>query len=150
MKLAVLALSLLGATALGQAHTDKKVAPTVDWKTCETVIASLAGAATKFNDAHKDGPQLQIMCEYTGASLPKKPEQHIPLTSAEAAQLRVYRENTHLAFTLQDSYMDWLLTQHKVKRPEFGDPCWHFVGVVMDTDYITVDPNSGIPNPACR
>lgn len=144
IKLVVIAIlaAVLGRTVLAQTGVDS--AP------CDKVVQNMASEVTAFNSAHKDGAQLAVMCEISNANIPKKPEIHIPLTSSETDQLHRLRRLSHEVNKDEDDYESWLIKHHGVHEMDFHEACWHFVGIVRGTDYITVDPNSSMPDPACR
>lgn len=128
---------LSAGCAFGQTHK-------ITWDACSAQIKPWEAAVKKFNDEHaakKDGLSILLDCQYSNPS-PQKPKQKVPLTTEEINILHSLRDQSDKAFKALDAYEDLLISSHHVKKPSTSDPCYYFVGIVVDTDYITIDPNA--------
>lgn len=142
MKSFCLALLMLGISTLS-AQTRKEI----DWAPCQRVTDTFRAEVEKFNSEHKDGLSIMLSCTYGGRTdIPKKPERHVALTSSEIAHHRALRRLESAAIDAIVEYQTYLLRVHHIRDPKPGDPCFHFVGFVLDSDYITVDPNPMSPD----
>lgn len=113
----------------------------VDRKPCDDLMAELKARVDKFGGDHPDY-SVDVTCGYRGDPNAKKlPERHIPLTKSEVETHSALRKTETAAFEAMGKYEDYLLRAHHIRKPEFTDPCYYFVGFVLDTNYITVDPN---------
>ena len=118
----------------------------IDWQPCKDFTDQFKAQVEKFDAEHKHGPQATVGCEYSGDPDQKKvPVQHVPLSADQIKQLHALRKVEYAAFDAIRGYEDYLMATHHVHQPSTSDECWYFVGIVMDTDFITVDRNSGWP-----
>jgi hypothetical protein len=144
MKLRWLAVVILSATAFAQSDAF--------WKPCKNLADKFKSEGEKFNADHKDsdGLQIEISCTYAGdPHYKRKPDQHIPLTAQEIEHLHELRHEQDAAFKSMDEYEKYLYKAHDAPYKDTSEPCWSFVGIVVNTDYITVDPNPGFPFEDC-
>jgi hypothetical protein len=114
----------------------------IDWKPCTDLTDQFQAQVEKFNAEHKDGLQIMLSCAYSGdPNRKRQPEQKILLTANEITHLHSLRKVEHAAYEAMDEYENYLFRTHHVRKREIGDPCYNFVGIIVDTDYITVDPS---------
>ena len=124
----------------------------INWKPCQDVIAPMKAAVEKFNAHRTDGFSIWLSCTL-GASaaeeMAAKRPRHILLTPTEIVVLHRLREESTAAFHAQESYEKLLILKHGVKNPKIGDPCYRYVGIVADEDFITDDRNPMMPGAKC-
>lgn len=121
----------------------------IDWKPCQDVVESMQAKAEQFNNSRTDGLVLQVNCLFEGKSTRKKqPEKHVALTQKEIDQHHHLKEIENAAFKVTAAYEKYLIREHYPKGLDIGDPCYYFVGFVLDQDYITIDPNP--MDPTCE
>ena len=114
----------------------------IDWEPCKKVTDQLRAQVDKFNAEHKDGFSITLSCMYSGDPTKRqKPKQKIPLTASEIRHLHALRKTEDAVYGSMTEYEDYLFRAHHVKKPDINKPCYYFVGIVVDTDYITIDPN---------
>lgn len=134
----VFSLLLISAHAFGQKQ--------IDWKPCQDMQASLRAQIEKFNAEHRTGAQLELHCLYGGdPDRTQLPKMQIPLAPKEIETLHSLRADSNAAFAAEAAYEDHLIRAHHIRKPDLGEECYYFVGLVLDTDYITVDPNPMSP-----
>ena len=136
----IYAVLLIVATAASYAQTHR----VIDWKPCQDITDKLKDQVDKFNTDHKDKDGFEIVayCSYRGDPARKTlPTRHVNLTVGEVKQLHALRNIEDAAFKAMGEYEDYLYSTHHIIKPQLSDPCFYFVGIVVDTDYITVDPN---------
>lgn len=134
MKSFILLLMLLIAASL---HAQ------VDFTECEKVTAPWKAEIDEYNAAHKakgDGFQIQAGCMWSNPE-PVKPKIKYPISASEALVLHRLREASYRAFRAMNAYQDYLLAAHGHPKMEYSNPCYHFIGFVLDEDFITEDPN---------
>ena len=142
--------TLLILTGLCFMNLTAQTRKTIDWKPCSDFTDQFKAQVDKFNAEHKDGFQVLLSCTYSGDPSRKNlPEQKIALTSGELEGLHALRKVENAAFAAMGEYENHLYRAHHIRKPEIGEPCYHFVGIVIDTDYITVDPNPMLPTEDC-
>jgi len=132
-----------GSTLFLAAQTHKQI----DWKPCQAVTDKFRVEVDKFNAEHKDGFRIDLSCSYSGD--PEKrllPKQYVVLTPSEVEHLHELRKLEHAVFETMGEYEDYLFRTHDVHKPDISEPCYYFVGIVSNTDYITVDPNPLMPD----
>ena len=120
----------------------------INWKPCKDVTATLQGIVDRFNNGRTDGMKIDMYCTLSFSEAEKKaqkPEIRISLTEKEKSILNELRQKAHTAYAAQDAYEDLLMLDHGIKKPAFSDPCYHFVGIKVDDDFITNDPNPMMP-----
>ena len=114
----------------------------INWKPCEDVIAPMKAAVEKFNTGRTDGLSIWLSCRLGKSTADKKaqkPPRHIPLTAEEIVFLSRLRKESKAAYEAQDAYEKFLIVKHGVNKPEIGEPCYRFVGFVLDDNFITDD-----------
>ena len=117
----------------------------VDWKPCEDLLKTFKARVDKFNE-RTDGLKIDINCVYGGDPTRRhKPEQRVELTPNEILHLHELRRAEDSAYSMMGDYENYLFRAHHIHKPEISDPCYYFVGFVVDQDYITIDPNSVDP-----
>lgn len=122
----------------------------INWKPCQDVMAQFQDKVEKFNAGRKDGLHIELDCLYSGdPNYKRKPKKHIELTAKEVITLRSLREASHGAYKAQDAYEKYLLAAHHIRERDYGDPCFNFVGFVLDEEFITEDPNPMMADGSC-
>lgn len=119
-------------------------------KACNELIGPWQQAIEAFNAAHKDeGVVANLGCMWQPPQATKRPVKTYPITPDEAVHLNILRHDSDAAYSNQDAYQNYLYIAHGIRNPEVGEPCWHFVGFILDEDYITDDPNTGFDSSDC-
>jgi hypothetical protein len=139
MNVKILIFLIMSQVCFAQTHR------LIDWKPCEDYMKTLNDQVKKFNDGHPEF-LVRVSCEYV-AKVKDKPIVRVKLTRTEAAILNVLRKNSTTVYKNEDSYEKWLINRHGIKQPDFGDPCWYFVGIKIGDNFITVDHN--LSNTGC-
>lgn len=120
----------------------------IDWSACTKVTAPMEAAVKKFNAGRTDGLSIWLTCQ-RGQSVAEvksnKPVRHVPLTKVEAATLNELCAESDKAYKAQTAYEDSLILRHGIHKPEIGDPCYRFIGFVLDDDFITDEQNPMMP-----
>lgn len=130
----VLLLLCLVGCAVGQSK--------LDWKPCKDFTDQFKAQVEKWNADHKDGFSVELGCTYSGdPHRVPKPKQEVTLTAAEIKHLHALRKIEDAGYDAMTEYENYLFRAHGIRRPVASEPCYYFVGIVVNTDYITVDPN---------
>ncbi len=119
----------------------------LDWSACKSAQNSLSQRVEELQKTLPDGFRLDIQCSYSGNAKERKqsPVRHIPLTRNEITVLHLLRKDSHASYEALDSFEKRLLVAHRLPKLEPGDPCYRFIGFVLDDDFITDDPNPFMP-----
>ena len=137
MKLSI-AVVLMLFSGMAAAQTRKPI----DWSECQKITDQFKATVEKFNSEHKDGFSLELGCTYSGSPTQvKQPQQKVWLTPSETNHLHELRTEERAVLDEMEEYESYLFSAHHLRRPSIGEPCYYFAGIVVDTDYITVDPN---------
>lgn len=111
-------------------------------KSCDELIGPWQRTIEAFNKAHKEeGVFANLDCMWSPPQAEKRPIQTYPITSEESVYLNILRHDSSIAYANQGAYENYLYAAHGVHKPDIGDPCYHFVGFILDDDYITDNPN---------
>jgi hypothetical protein len=135
---------LIGHVWNGRANEKFGVAERIDWKPCQAVTDKFQPEVTKYNMEHKnkDGFEIMLTCEYSGdPKIPRKPKRKVNLTASEIEHLHGLRKIRDAAYEASEAYESYLFRVHHERQPKPGDPCFYYAGIVVDTDYLTIDPN---------
>lgn len=133
-KIVLLLIVAVGSAAAQEARPVPKV---VDLAPCEKVLDTFEAAAEKFNAGSENGVKIEMMCSYSQPEKDIKPDAHYPLTPVEVLKLNNLRDASTAAYTTEVAYEKYLLARHGHPEMSFGDPCWHYIGIVSGEDYIT-------------
>jgi len=119
----------------------------LDWSACESAVKSMNPQVEKWQKSLPDGFVLSLECAYEGTKEERKrlPERHIPLTRDEIRTLNEYRKAADAFSSAQQEFESYLLQAHHLPILNYDDPCFRFIGIVMDDDFITDDPNPMMP-----
>jgi hypothetical protein len=114
----------------------------IDWKPCTDFTDQFKAQVNKWNSEHKDGFVVELSCMFSGDPKREKfPKREVALNRQEITRLHALRAVSRAAFEAEDSYENYLFVAHHEHKPKIGEPCYYFAGIIVDTDYITVDPN---------
>lgn len=142
MKKLSMAIVMCAAVGMGQTAM-KSVTP--DWTPCTDVTDKWKPEVKAFNDAHStDGLQIEAACMFHDAS-PSVPDKTYPLTNSEAARLRVLRAASAKASDARAAYEKKVIAAHGIHVADFSDPCWRYVGIKMDDNFISEAQKSAFP-----
>lgn len=150
MKSSISCVLILAGMMVGLANGQSR--KEIDWSACQAVTDKFKAEVEKFNAEHAktDGFSIMAGCTYGGdPKVEKKPEIKIKLTTAEIAQLHALNKVRNAAWDALALYEDHLFLAHNIRKPSLGEHCYFFAGIVLDTDFITIDPNPMLTGDDC-
>lgn len=94
--------------------------------------------------SEREGVTIQLMCSVPmGHQSDTITPLKYPLSKSEIDKIHVLRLKSDLAFTSQTAYENELIRKYvpgPYNHPHaYGDPCYHFIGFILDDEFITED-----------
>lgn len=119
----------------------------LDWTACQKAAAQLKDDVAALQRTLPEGFHLELTCTYSGtkSETEKQPERHVELAKYEVAHLHELRRVADSAWSNLDAYEKLLIQRHGLPLIDYSDPCFRFVGIKLDDDFITDDPNPFTP-----
>lgn len=113
----------------------------------EQINIACKSAMAALEYLQKEHPDWKIMAqcgEYEAKGEDHQTTRTTPLTAKETNDLDYRRAVSTVAFHEENRIEENILAAHHIRKPEYSDPCWHYVGIILNDHFIT----ENLPDPA--